>query len=72
MIKSIKDYKDLKKIKVIAEDLQKIDTLLTTCNTMLDPFKKYKYVMEIISVISNNKTLIKIHLNKSHRLLDEK
>lgn len=72
MIKSLKDYKDLKKIKLVHNDLIDIREQLTTSITKLEKFKHYIPVMEAISALHNSRTLIEIHLNKYNRILEKK
>lgn len=67
----IRDFKNLKKLKIMHNDLQAIHTILTTSLDALAPYKKYYPVMESLSILHNSRTLIEIHIHKYKRLVDE-
>lgn len=78
MIKNLKEHKEKKHrdkeariAKLISEDFQ---VVLKTLNLTIDAlsfYKKYIPVMEVLSTVQTNKTLIEIHLKKYEKQLDE-
>jgi hypothetical protein len=68
---NLNEYKDLKRMKLIYEDLVKIQAGLTTSLEVLKPYGKYVPVMESLSILHNSRTLIEININKYKRLIDE-
>lgn len=68
---NISDYKNLKKVKIISQDLQEINKRLTICIESLKDYKKYIPVMESISTLHNSRTILEIHINKYKRLLEQ-
>lgn len=71
MTVNIKDYKDLKKAKLVYKDLLDVKQRLTTSITDLAPYRKYIPVMESISTLQNSLTLIDIHLGKFKRVIEK-
>ena len=70
-VTKLQDVKDKKKLKIIAEDLE---TMVKICNMTLKAFSHYKRYLptqEIINVISSNKTLLEIHLNKTKKNIEK-
>lgn len=68
---NLSDFKNLKKLKLMASDLEKAHKLLTTSIESLKDYKKYVPVMESISILHNSRTIIEIHLNKYKRLVEK-
>ena len=68
---NLKEYKDLKKVKIVHKDLIEIQRLLTTFISALEPHKKYIAVIESLNTLRNSKTLIEINLEKFKRLLEK-
>lgn len=69
---NLDDHKVKKKAELIAEDLEKVLMVMDLSVRGLTPFAKYVQVMETISALQNNKTLLEIHLNKYRKLKDKK
>lgn len=63
------DYKKKKKIEKLAQELILIIKVYAICIKALSPFSKYTIVMETISVLQGNKTLLEIHLKKCETVL---
>jgi len=61
---NIKDYKKLKQLKKVKSDLKTIIHVYGLMLNALSKFKHYKSVMEVISVIQNNKTLCELYFSK--------
>lgn len=68
----LKDHKDRKKLIIIVDDLTKIVNVMDLSIKGLKFFGKYVHVMECISCLQNNKTLLEIKLNKYKRTLETK
>jgi hypothetical protein len=68
---NIKEYKDLKKAKIVYNDLVELNTLLTTFITQLQPYKKYIATMESLSALSNSKSLVQTMLEKFKRIIEK-
>lgn len=71
MIKDLNEYKDLKKCKLIYDDLMKIQAKLTTSIEELKPYAHYIPVMEAISIIHNSRTLIEIKISKYKDIVEK-
>ena len=69
---SLKETKDVKKAKILVQDLDKIIHIMNLSIQSLSYYKKYIPVMETISSLQNNKTLIEIHNNKLKKFLESK
>lgn len=67
----LKDHKTKKKAALIAADLEDAIKVMDLSIRGLTPFAKYIQVMETISNLQNNKTLLAIHLAKYQRLINE-
>lgn len=63
-ITDIKDFKNNKKIDHYINDLKVIINIYNLSISSLKFFKHYQSVMEVISVLQNNKTLCEVYLNK--------
>ena len=61
-IKSIKQHKDQKLAKKIKEDLEIVQKTLNLTLDALGYYKKYIPVMEVISSVQTNRTLIDIFI----------
>lgn len=59
-----------KRAKIISDDLENVLKVMDLTLSGLRHYNKYIQVMETISCIQNNKTLIEIHLNKYKRLVE--
>jgi hypothetical protein len=68
---NIKEYKDLKKAKIVYKDLIQLNGLLTTFIGKLQPYKKYIATMESLSALSNSKSLVQINLEKFKRVIEK-
>lgn len=71
MTVNLKDYKDLKKAKIVYKDLLDIKVQLTTSIEALRPYIKYIPVAESIAELHNSRTLIEIHIGKFKRLIEK-
>jgi hypothetical protein len=65
------DFKNLKKLKIVANDLEKARQLLIASIELLKDYRKYVPVMESISTLHNSRTIIEIHLNHYKRLVEK-
>lgn len=72
MIKSIQEYKEKKKILTVLTDIKIIIKIYNLTLQALKHYSKYASVMEIMSNLQNNKTLLEIQHNKYNRMLSEK
>lgn len=71
-LKQYKRDKDSKALAAkIATDLEAVVLLCDTSIRGLSLFNKYTQVMEIISCMQTNKTLVSIHLEKYKKLLEK-
>ena len=66
------DEEQEKKFEKIAEDLKLAIQVMDLSIRGLTPFLKYVQVMESVSCLQNNKTLLEIHLRKYQKLKDER
>lgn len=64
-------FKNNKKHKIISGDLKMILKIVNLSINALHPYIKYKPVMEIISNLQNNKTLLELHDKKFDKMLKE-
>lgn len=69
---NFESHKEIKKLKRIQSDLQKIQALLGLIIQGLGVYKKYTPVKSIIASIVENKALIGIYLKKVSSELEEK
>lgn len=67
---NLNDYKNLKKVKLVYQQLQEARDILTTSIESLKKYQKYNMIGESLSVLHNSRTLIEIHINKFKRSLD--
>lgn len=70
-IKSIKRHKDQKLAKKIKEDLEMVQKTLNLTLDALGHYKKYIPVMEVISCVQTNRTLIDIFIKKHDKVINE-
>lgn len=68
-ISSLTKYR---RAKIIIKDLAIAIRTMNLAIDALSYFSKYIPVMETISVLQNNKTLLEIHLNKQNKILKNK
>lgn len=68
---NLNNYKKSKKIAVVVADLAVILKVINLSINALKLYSKYISVMEIVSVLSNNKTLLEIQHNKYKKMLEE-
>lgn len=68
---NIIDFKNKKKLKIVAKDLVECQKRLSASIELLKSYSKYIPVMESLSVLHNSKTLIEIHLSKYKRTLEK-
>lgn len=64
MITDLKSYKDIKRAKKVADDLQDSLKAFQTCLDVLKPHKEYVTVMESMSTISTSYKVTEISLKK--------
>ncbi len=69
-ITSIKDFKNSKKADAYIRDLKFIINIYNLSISALKNFKHYQSVMEVISVLQNNKTLCEVYLKKLEKKID--
>ncbi len=68
---NLNDYKNLKKIKLVYNDLIAAREQLTNSIESLKKFAKYNMIGESLSVLHTSRTLIEIHINKFKRTLEK-
>lgn len=64
-------YKDHKRNLMIKEDLLTILRIYHLSMEALKPYHKYKPVMETISNLQNQKTILELHFGKFDKLVKE-
>lgn len=69
---NFESHKEIKKLKRIQSDLQKIQALLGLIVQGLGIYKKYTPIKSIIAAIVENKALIGIYLKQITNQLEEK
>lgn len=69
---SLKKHKDHKKAEIIVDDLKNITHAMDLAIRALTFYAHYTQVMEAVSSLKNNKTLLEIELRKYSKLLEEK
>jgi hypothetical protein len=67
----LKQHKSKKKAEHITADLERIVKIMDLSIQGLTPFARYIQVMETLSCLTNNKTLVEIHLNKYKRQIEK-
>ena len=67
----LKDYKTKKKLLAVLTDIKVILKIYDLSLSALKLYGKYSSVMEVMSVIQNNKTLLEIQYNKYSKKLEE-
>ena len=70
-ITSIQDFKDDKKYKKIIDELVNVILILNITQQRLTHYKHYIKVMEVISVIETNKTLLDFQKRKYEKELSK-
>lgn len=70
-VTNLQDVKDLKKLEIIAKDLEDLVRIYNMCLQVFGHYKKYLPCQETISVVQSNKTLIEIHLNKTKKNIEK-
>jgi len=68
-ITDIKKFKASKKAKVVYAELQQVIKIFDLTTTALRYFSKYSIVMEVISVLQSNRTLLEIHCKKYEKMI---
>lgn len=68
---NITDFKNKKKLQIIAKDLAECKKRLSTSIELLKDYGKYIPIMESLSTLHNSRTLIEIHLNKYKRVIEK-
>lgn len=71
-VTNLSDVKNIKKVEIVLKDLEKIITLIDASLNCLSIYSKYIPVMEILSVMQSNKTILEIHKNKYLKYIKEK
>jgi hypothetical protein len=66
-----KEHKSKKKAAHIASELEQVIKIMDLFIRGLTPFSKYIQVMESMSCLQNNKTLLEIHINKYKRIVEK-
>lgn len=66
---NLSDFKKKKKYEKVINDLTNIIKIYNLTLTALKYFSKYTLVMETISVLQSNKTLLEIHLTKYRKMV---
>lgn len=64
----IKDFKEEKKNKLILSEVKDMIVLLDKTSKELFKYKKYRYIMEILSVLETNKSLLQIAYDKNMKV----
>lgn len=72
VIDNLKEYKEYKRAKKVAKDLSVIIKIITLTIRAFEQFSKYVAVMEMISVLQNNKTLLEIHYKKYMKVVESR
>lgn len=74
-VTNLKEHKKKKNTKALAKKIAvDLDAVLQLCDASirgLTLFNKYTQVMEIISCLQTNKTLIEMHLAKYEKILEK-
>lgn len=68
---NITDFKNKKKLQIVAKDLAECKKRLSTSIELLKDYSKYIPVMESLSTLHNSRTLIEIHLNKYRKAVEK-
>lgn len=69
MITDLKSFKDIKKVKKMEQDLEKVKKSLQTCLDILKADKQYMTVMESMSTISTAYKITDIQLMKCKQFI---
>lgn len=68
----VHDFNKMKKAKVVVRELTTLLKIIDLSITGLTPFKKYTSIMETLSCLYDNKTILDIHLSHHKKILDNK
>lgn len=69
---SISSLNDYKKAKVISKDLTYLASLVKANIQVFEEYKKYVPVQEILSTLKENYLIIKLHLDKQIKIIENK
>lgn len=69
---NVADFNRYKKAKVLEKDFEVIIMLLNISIKGLDQYLKYVPVMECVSVLKNNKTLLELNLRRIKTVINNK
>lgn len=67
----LSQYKKDKKLKLIYQELMAANSIINDSITKLTRYNKYIPVNESISMLTNSRTLIEIHLHKYKKELEK-
>lgn len=70
-VTKLQDVKDLKKLKIIAKELEELLKIYTLSLQVFGHYKKYLPCQETIKVLQSNKMLLEIHLNKIKKNIEK-
>lgn len=72
MSNEVIDLKEYKKAKVLVKELEELIKIINLSINALSMYKKYVPVMECISMLQSNKTILEIHYHRYKRLIEKK
>lgn len=68
----INDINRYKKALIYVKELAKLETSMKTAISELEVYKKYTPAQECIEVLSNNLTIVQVHLNHQKKIVENK
>jgi hypothetical protein len=69
---NLNEYRNLKRLKIITEELEFATKLLYKQLKELKPYKKYVLIRDVINEMENSYIILKGNLDKNKRLLEKK
>lgn len=68
-ITHLSDYKKVKKIEKIVDDLIKIEKVISASIKIVGPYKKYTPAKNVLANLMENKALVVVHLKQCKEML---
>ena len=67
---NIKDYKEKRKVKIIIDDLENVERLMSLIVKGMIGYKKYTPVKDLLSNVLDNKAIVSMYLKQYKKSLE--
>jgi len=69
-VTNIKDYKEKRKVKIIIDDLENVERLMSLIVKGMIGYKKYTPVKDLLSNVLDNKAIVSMYLKQYKKSLE--